>query len=136
MTIKHTWVSDELLHTQYIGHVTGEDMLNAAHEVGADPRMEHIRYVIGDWLQVGEAEITADHVRELAAYIFALSKSYPRVKNASLVANYESGVARATLYDVLSEDSPWEMATFGKYEDAIAWFGLIDTKQPPADNTQ
>ena len=122
MTVKHNWVSEELLHTCYSDKVSGQEMIEAAHEIGADPRMDKIRYVIGDWTNIKEADITADHVRELAAYIFALSKSYPRVKNASVVANYESGVARATLYDVLADQSPWETATFATYEEAVAWF--------------
>ncbi|MCW8875728.1 MAG: hypothetical protein OQK51_01610 [Kangiellaceae bacterium] len=99
-------------------------MLKAAEEVAADTRFENIRYVIGDWSEIKEATITADHVRELAAYILALSKTYPRVKNASVVANYESGVARASLYDLLADGSSWETETFATCEEAIAWFGI------------
>ena len=124
MAIEHHWVTSELLHTKYLGKVTGEEMLKAAEEIAADPRFEGIRYVIGDWSYIKEAVITADHVRELAAYILALSKTYPRVKNASVVANYESGVARASLYDLLADGSSWETATFATCEEAIAWFGI------------
>lgn len=122
MAINHQWVTEELLHTRYIGQVTGKELLQAAYDIGGDPRMDKIRYVIGDWSQVKDAQVSADDVRELAAYIIALSKSYPLVKNASVVANYESGEARATLYDVLTADAAWETATFATYEEAIDWF--------------
>ena len=125
MTIKHHWVSDKLLHTCYLESVTGEEMIQAAHDIAGDPRMSNIRYIIGDWSNIEAADITAEHVRELAAYIVALSKSFPRIKNASVVANYESGVARATLYDLLIEESPWETATFATVEEALSWFGIV-----------
>ena len=126
MTIKHHWKSKNLLHTCYSGRVTGEDMLQAAHEVGNDPRLANIRFIIGDWSKIESSEISADHVRELAAYIVAVSKSFPRVKNASVVANYESGVARANLYDLLIEESPWQTAAFATVDEAMAWFGLSE----------
>ncbi len=122
MAINHEWVSEKLLHTKYTGHVTGADMLAAANDIAADPRMENIRFVIGDWSKIERADIEPDDVRELAALIIALAKSFPGVKNASVVANYESGEARASLYDVLIQGTTWKAATFGTVEDAKAWF--------------
>lgn len=124
MAISHDWVSEKLLHTRYTGHVTGADMLEAANEIAAHPKMENIRYVIGDWSKVEVADISPDDVRELAALIIALAKSFPGVKNASVVANYESGEARASLYDVLTDGTTWETATFGSVEDAMKWFNI------------
>lgn len=122
MAIVHKLITNELLHTRYIGHVTGEELLQAAYEIGANSRMEHIRFVIGDWSEIEQADVSAEHVRELAAYIIALSKSYPRVKNATIVANYESGEARAALYGLLTAETVWETATLSTFQEAMDWF--------------
>jgi len=122
MAIEHHWLSTDTLHTRYLGDVSGAELIQAAREVGEDRRMEDVRFIIGDWSLIGNAQISADDVRELAAYIVALAKSFPRVKNASVVANYESGVARASLYGLLLEDTKWQTATFATVEEALTWF--------------
>ncbi len=130
MAITHHWLSDKLLHTCYQDKVTGEELIVAAREVAADPRFENIRFIIGDWREIKDAQISPDDIRELAAYILALAKSFPMVKNASLVAGYESGEARASLYDILLKGCPWDTATFATFEEALDWFCIDQTFQP------
>ena len=122
MPITHQWLSKKLLHTYYTGIVTGREMLNAAIEVSSDPRFENIRMIIGDWSDISNAEISIDEVKELAAYVAAVVESFPRILNATVVANYESGLARAAYYDDLAKKSPWQTKTFSNISDAKHWF--------------
>ncbi|WP_196139366.1 hypothetical protein [Aliikangiella sp. G2MR2-5] len=124
MTIKHNWRTSRLLHTCYSGDVSGQELIEEAQRVGEDRRFENVRYVIGDWSQIDSAEINADDVKELAAYIRALAISFPGRMNASIVSDYESGTARATLYDILLEDTSWQTRTFSTFEQAMEWFGI------------
>lgn len=84
--------------------------------------MENVRFVVGDWSEIENAQISPEDIRELAAYILALSKSYPAVWNASVVPDNESGIARATLFDVLIDPLVWKTDTFRKLEDAKEWY--------------
>ncbi|TQV73987.1 hypothetical protein FLL45_14090 [Aliikangiella marina] len=122
MAVKHNWLSDEILHTQYLGTVDGAELIKAAHEIGSDHRMEKVRFIIGDWTDIENADISPEDIRELAAYIYALSKSYPLVWNASVVPDNESGLARASLFDVLIEGLVWKTDTFYQLEDAFQWY--------------
>ena len=122
MTIKHNWLSEDILHTQYLETVTGKDLIQEAHEIGSDPRMESVRLVIGDWTGIEKADVSPDDIRELVSYIYALSKSFPLVWNATVVSDYEAGLARASLYDVLVDPFEWKTDTFYQIEDAISWY--------------
>ncbi|MET1254402.1 hypothetical protein [Aliikangiella maris] len=121
MTVVYDWLSDELVHATYSGIVTGEDLIASVLHVGNSIKMEKIRYIISDWSKIGESRIKPDDIRQLAAYIYALAKSFPGVKNASVVAEYESGQARAYFYEVLTKDTSWQLKTFTSFEQALQW---------------
>ncbi|WP_444996972.1 hypothetical protein [Aliikangiella sp. IMCC44359] len=121
MTVVHDWISDELLRVNYSGDVTGQELLDSVMLVGEDVRMEKLRYIIADWSTIKDAQITADDIRQLAAYILALSKSFPGVKNVSVVSDYESGQARASFYEFLAEESSWVIGTCASYQEALDW---------------
>lgn len=131
MAIIHQWLSKKLLHTHYVGLVTGREMIDAAIEISADPRFDDIRFVIGDWSAITNAQISVDEVKELAAFVGAVAVSFPRIINASVVANYESGQARAALYNDLAQNSPWQTKTFSSLDSAMEW---LSSKGYSADN--
>lgn len=120
MGVINNWEANGL-YIQYIGHVSGAEMLAAALEVSGDPRFDDIRYVLSDWRQATETSITPDHIRELVAYVNAMAKSNPKIKNATVMYDDEERKAKVALYGVLAEDSPWQIDFFDTIEEARAW---------------
>lgn len=124
MPVQHHWESKQLLHTSYIGKVTADELINAALEVSGDQRFDDLSYIIGDWSQSTVSTITMDDVERLAAYISAISKSNPSIKNVSVMNRNESSQSLISIYSMFTEQTSWEMEAFHSMVEAREWLGV------------
>jgi len=122
MTIKHNWEKHGL-HTQYMGNLTGKELLQAALDTSGHPQFDELLYIIGDWS--GSLETTTDRadVEELVAYIRAMAVTNPRIKNASVMNEKESNQALVSFYALLAEELTWDVRSFHTLEEARIWVG-------------
>ena len=120
MSIVHNWEKNGL-YIQYLDHVTGEDMLDDALVVSGDPRFDNMRYVISDWTQATTTAIDTHHIHQLVAYVKAMARSNPKVKNATVMYDDEDRKAMVALYGLLADDTPWKIDFFNTLEEARSW---------------
>ena len=124
MPVEHRWESKQLLHTYYTGKVTADDLINGALEIGSDPRFDDLRYIIGDWTKSTQSTITVEDVEHLSAYISAIAKSNPRIKNVTVMNSVESRQALVSLYGMLTEQTTWEVNAFLTLKEAREWLSI------------
>lgn len=122
MSVKNNWEKNGL-YIQYLDHVNGDEMLEAALKVSGDPRFDDIRYVISDWSRATTTAIDPEHVRTLVAYVNAMAKTNAKVRNATVMHGDEERKATVALYGVLASDTPWDIDFFDTMEEARAWIG-------------
>jgi len=120
MTIKHHWEKHGL-HTQYIGNLTGKELLKAALDTSGHPRFDELRYVIGDWSYALETTTDPADVEELIAYITAMAFTNPTIKNASVMNEKESNQGLVSLYALLARELPWDVRSFHTLQEARVW---------------
>ena len=120
MPIEHNWLPSGL-HTQYIGVITGNELVDGALKISGDPRFDNIRYIIDDFSKLVGNKITIADVERLVACIGAITKSNPYIKNAMVLANNEESNALIGLYVFLASELTWQFETFSALTEAQMW---------------
>lgn len=123
VAIHDDWSTPHVLYTMYSGIVTGEELLQTALKKSGDPRLDDVLFIIGDWTQSTLSFISAEEVKELVAYLSAISKTCPKAKNATIVKRDNNGNALAAWYKLLADKLPWETEIFHTLDAAEAWIG-------------
>lgn len=127
MPAENDWHSNGVV-TTYLGNVTGEELINNSLLLGGDIRFDKYRYVITDWSKAESTLITPEEVKVLVAYLKAMAKSNPLVRQATVMHDNEDRQATVGLYTYMMEDMPWEIAFFSTLEEALDW---VNEPQPP-----
>lgn len=122
--VKHNWSIPNVLYTQYLDLVTGEELINSTLGISGDSRFDNVAYVIGDWTAVKKTEISASEVKQLIACLTAVARICPRAKNASVVNRNDEGLSLVAWYRHLGESLPWQLDIFHETEDAFNFYGL------------
>ncbi|MBV1877177.1 MAG: hypothetical protein KUG79_06010 [Pseudomonadales bacterium] len=122
MAIELKWESKKLLVMNYLGRVSGLELLDTTLKLGGDPRFDDLRYILSDWSGIDKADISAEHVKELVAYVTAMSQTNATIKNASVTAKDETGRALVAFYQHLTRSISWQIQYFENTDDARCWF--------------
>lgn len=120
MTYTNHWEQDGL-YVDYGTHTSEAELLQSIDALSADPRFDHVHYIIGDWSRSAQAEFTSEYVEKLVAMIAVLAKSRPLICNAVVLPQHEDAQAMAAFYVHLAEVLPWKVAWFRTLEEARAW---------------
>ncbi len=120
MSVKHTW-EPRGLYIQYIGRVTGRELIESSLKLSGHPKFDKIDYVLADWSQATESTVTAEDVRELAAYIEAMAKTNPNVKNVTVMYPDETRQALVALFALFTENFSWQNHAVHSLEEGRAW---------------
>jgi hypothetical protein len=122
--IKDYWTYPRVLYTQYLGIVTGDELIQSSLQKSGDSRFDSIDYLIGDWSQVDRTEISAEHVKELIACLNAISRICPKARNASIVKRNDTGLALVAWYRHLGSELPWTIDIFHAIDEAFDNYNL------------
>lgn len=122
--ILYNWTLPHVIYTQYLGVVTGADLVESALSASGDLRFDDIKLIIGDWTKVERTDIHAKDVKTLMACLGAIAKICPRAKNGTIVRRNETGLALSSWYALLGESLPWQIDTFDCCDTAFKFYGI------------
>lgn len=119
MSFENIWEKDGV-YRKYANSVDGDEVTKAMEEVHANVLFDSISYVINDYLDVSDYDITTTDVITLAALDRAAALSNPNIKIA-FVLTESAALVLAKLYGDLINKSPYISETFTSVEEARAW---------------
>lgn len=105
--------------TRFRGHVTGAELLRYLEEIGADPRLDDIRFSITDWSEVASGDVTAKELAYFAALSAAHRLSNPRVLEVEIAP--QPRLREMVLRWQASHLAPHLVALVSTLEEAVAW---------------
>ena len=119
MPYKHTW-EPYGIYRKFDGELTGKEFLQAVQEVEGDSRFDSIRYVINDYLDTANIEISTNEVNLIAAIDNAAYISNPNIVIAQVTTNpiMEKIIA---IYTQTPVKSPYLSINFSYLEEAREW---------------
>lgn len=121
MSYENIW-EKQGVYRKYNGRVTGKEIRQAVEEVEGDARFESVRYVISDFLDVTEQDISPQDIEIIAAIDKAAAITNPDIKVA-VVATSQAIQGMASMYCELSDDIPFPCKLFTNLEEAREWVG-------------
>ena len=120
MPIENVWEPNGL-HMLYTGELEGEEILSHVLRLASDPRIDSVKYIIGDFSGAKKLDADDKHVETLAAYNSALAKTNPSILNPTVLPDGEFGQALVSLYVLITEDMPWQTEWFYSEREARNW---------------
>ena len=105
----------------YTGKVTGAEMIEASLAKSGDSRFDDLRYIISDWSQVKEVDISTDDIKELVCCLRAMSRICPRAKCANILGRGPEADSLGAWFRFLADDLPWKIGIFYAMDKARAW---------------
>lgn len=121
MSYENIWEKHGV-YRKYNGRVTGKEMRQAVEEVEGDARFESVRYVISDFLDVTEQDISPRDIEIIAAIDKAAAITNPDIKIA-VVATTLAIQNMASMYIDLADDIPFVSKMFTSLDEAREWVG-------------
>ena len=122
--VQDFWLTPQLLHINYCGVVTGEEVNQATLQKSGDARFDDLKYIISDWRQADQINIDLKDIDELIAYLKSIAQQCPNVMAASLTKPDKTGNALAAYYIMLGDVLPWKFEIVNSLEDAYKWFNI------------
>lgn len=119
MSYKNIW-EEHGVYRKYNDKVTGKEIRQAIEEVEGNVRFELVRYVISDFLEVTEQNVTPRDIEIFAAIDKAASITNPDIKVA-IVATDEAIQSMASMYINLAIDIPFNCKIFTDLDEAREW---------------
>ena len=126
MPYENIWEKDGV-YRKYTQCITGIDIINAMGEVHGHELFDSISYVINDFLDVSEMELTPVEIKTLAAIDKAAALSNPNIKIA-LVASKPTIQAMAEMYGDFMSESPYISQVFTDLNEAKKWIVKVNFK--------
>jgi hypothetical protein len=99
---------------------SGEEILRSNLVLQGDSRFDDITYVINDFTQIVEFEVSDLDINKIVTIDHVAAISNPKLKIA-IVATLESLLAWVHLYCEKMQDSPFECKIFDNLNDAYKW---------------
>lgn len=108
-------------HLRATGSVAGEDLVNVALGLEADPvRLRGLRFMLADMSGVTEFLMTTEHVRRIADADRRMALVVPSMCVAIVAARDDTfGLAR--MWEVMAEPTGWATRVFRDAASADAW---------------
>lgn len=116
MTHEIIW-EDKGVYKHFSGYVSFDEYARTQEQILADPRVDHIRYIINDLLDVGGYSVAPDQIEYSAAINRGTSYSNPRIR----VAYVTTRPAVRLIVKAASAISSLTLKDFSTLEAARAW---------------
>jgi len=104
----------------FSGSIDGQQVLDSVISVEEDIRFDSIRYVINDFLKVGDIDISDSDVARIAAIDRAAAITNPNIRIA-VVTKDDRMRELARRYGELMKNSPYQTLLFESIDAARAW---------------
>ena len=115
----NTWESEGLLR-EFMGEITGDEILESNFELHDDPNFLSVKYIINDFTKVTGHSIETTHTKAYATTDDIISYSKGDLKIA-LVVIHDPLIALAKNYRQLMKGKTFECEIFQHIEDARKW---------------
>ena len=120
MPIENVWEPTGL-HMHYRGETNGDEILEHVLALASDPRIDDVKYIIGDFSESTGIHADEIHVKKLAAFNSALARTNPKILNPTVLPQNDSSQALVALYVLITEDMPWQTTWVRSIEQAREW---------------
>jgi hypothetical protein len=104
----------------FSGFIDGQQVLDSVVSIEEDSRFDLVRYVINDFLDVADFDISDEEIVRIAAIDRAASVTNPNIRIA-LVAQDDRIRGLAERYGNLMQNSPYKTSLFTSVEAAREW---------------
>ena len=116
------WNSKDIVYWTYSGDVTGDEIVESTKTIYGDPRFDHIKFKIVDFLDTTSISMTKRHLDMVSSFHRAAAISNPHIKNAILVnQNSDNAKTLARVYIENLKNSPWELKIIHSREALNDW---------------
>lgn len=119
MEYKNTWEAKGV-YRKYYGTISGGIVREAVDKVEGDPRFDTIRYVLNDYLDSTDVNVTEFELKAIAAIDSIASRTNRQIKIAQ-VATRQDIIDLVTRYDNELEENAYETKVFSNLADARKW---------------
>ena len=119
MPFENIW-EENGVYRKYHDRVNGEEVCQAMEDVHGHELFDSVRYVINDYLNITECDLTTSDIVSLAALDRAAALSNPHIKIA-IVATESTIHMLAKLYGDLIDASPYTSEVFTNLDEARVW---------------
>ena len=119
MAHQNEW-EDLGLYRIFTNKVTGAEILTSNLELQGDHRFDEITYVLNDFTQIDDFDVTDIDLNKIAVMDDVAAKSNPDIKIA-IVATLEPFREWAEIFVELMKDTPFACTLFDSVEDARKW---------------
>ena len=119
MSYQNIW-KENVLHRTFSEKTSAKEVLDSNLLIHGDSRFDRINYIINDFTQIDDFEVTEPEVREIVAIDNAAVNSKPRLKIA-IVATLQPLLEWINLYCKKMESSSYECKIFSDKDDAHEW---------------
>jgi len=115
----NTW-ENKGLYRKFENKISGEEVLTSNLTIQGDPRFDDIRYVINDFTQIVDFEVSGADINIIAATDNAAAISNPSIKIA-IVSTHDPLLAWIKHYCEIMKDAPFECKIFDNINDTYKW---------------
>jgi len=119
MAFTNNWEQRGVLKI-FSGFVDGQQVLDSVISIEEDSRFDTVRYVINDFLDVADFDISDAEIVRIAAIDRAASASNPNIRIALVTQDYRIREL-AQRYSTLMQNSPYKTSLFPSVEAARQW---------------
>jgi len=113
-----------ILYRIFTGHVSGQEILASNLAIQGDSRFDDLRYVINDFTDITDFNITQQDISKIVAIDNAAAKSNPNIKIA-IVTTLDPLQEWIKYYCQNVEDSLYECKIFGNVREAKNWATVV-----------
>lgn len=108
------------LYRKFENKINGEEVLTSNLTIQGDSRFDDIRYVINDFTQIIDFEVSSTDINVIAATDNAASISNPNIKIA-IVSSHEPLLTWIKHYCGIMKDAPFDCKIFDNINDTYKW---------------
>lgn len=119
MTYINHW-EDRGLYRKFSDTISGKEVLESNFALQGDPRFDEIRYIINDFREITDFEVSYTDINVISAVDTAASLTNPNIKIA-MIASLEPLLVWIKLYCDIMEDSPYICKIFDDMNAARQW---------------
>ena len=123
MTHQLVW-EENGLYRKFTDKISGNEVLNSVLKIQSDPRFDKIRYVLNDFTEISDFEVSETDIKRIVSVDNAAALTNANIKIA-IVATNEPLLQWIQYYCDRLEKSPYEVKVFSYIDDAYRWIPLI-----------
>lgn len=120
MTYQNIW-EGKGLYRHYEGNISGAEVLESNLSIQGDARFDGLRYIVNDFRNIEDFEVSEADISKIAAIDIVASKSNSNIRIA-IVATNEALLKWINLYCDKMKGSPYgEINVYNNIDDAYEW---------------